>query len=198
MIINTYFQTLIGQEDYDQYDRENKKLINRCTSLQKDKTLKGGEDWVSKDLFNSFKKYDLFNDKDFKNLNNWITEKALQFAFNCGYNQLSFTNKEAWFNIYKKGDYQEFHDHNFYSISAIFFLKSDREKDAKTYFESPLSANISDPHFNNNNPITWRKVFFEPIPGRLLLFRSNLKHCVEQHQNEDTRISLAYNFSFDL
>jgi hypothetical protein len=33
------------------------------------------------------------------------------------------------------------------------------------------------------------------MPGRLLIFKSNLPHCVERSEQNDTRISLAYNFN---
>ena len=40
-----------------------------------------------------------------------------------------------------------------------------------------------------NNPIRYKA-----IPGRLIIFRSYVPHCVEKHKDTEDRISIAYNF----
>jgi len=46
---------------------------------------------------------------------------------------------------------------------------------------------------DSSNPPTGN-ISFESQPGKLLIFRSYVQHFVEQHLDEDDRISLAYNF----
>ena len=35
---------------------------------------------------------------------------------------------------------------------------------------------------------------YNPVPGRLIVFRSYMPHCVGKHQDEEDRITLAYNY----
>jgi len=95
----------------------------------------------------------------------------------------------AFFNIYKKHDYQETHDHAGSIISCIYFLKSN-EKSSRVFFKSRMYDNIE---HDSSNPPTGN-VWFESQPGKLLIFRSYVQHFVEQHLDEEERISLAYNF----
>ena len=35
---------------------------------------------------------------------------------------------------------------------------------------------------------------YNPVPGRLIVFRSYMPHCVGKHQDDEDRITLAYNY----
>ena len=96
---------------------------------------------------------------------------------------------DAFLNIYKKHDYQETHDHAGSMISCIYFLKSNK-KSSRVFFKSRMYDNIE---HDSSNPPTGN-VWFESQPGKLLIFRSYVQHFVEQHLDEEERISLAYNF----
>ena len=91
-----------------------------------------------------------------------------------------------------KGDSQEFHDHNFNIISGIFYLKSSKN-DAPTVFRSPINELPSDRH-NENNFYNWRHYRIQPVQGKLLLFRSNIEHCVERQLIDSNRITIAVNY----
>jgi hypothetical protein len=60
------------------------------------------------------------------------------------------------------------------------------KNDANNLMEPDLIENS-----NFNAPVAW----YYPVPGRLLIFKSTTKHCVERHEDDDIRISLAYNFN---
>ena len=40
----------------------------------------------------------------------------------------------------------------------------------------------------------WRETYYEPVPGRLIMFPSWLWHQVETNQSNDIRISVSFNF----
>ena len=107
----------------------------------------------------------------------------------------NFNTKKAraWFNIYNKNDSQEFHNHNFETISGIFYLKSS-EGDANTYFKSPVTRLPTDPEFDENNPYTCKVYKSYAIQGKLLLFRSDLDHCVERQVMDSNRITIVVNY----
>ena len=93
-------------------------------------------------------------------------------------------------NIYNKHDYQEAHNHFGFVISCIYFLKANN-KASKVFFRPHVFDNIKYDNFTYS-PST--PVFYEAQPGKLLIFRSYIDHFVEQHLDEEQRISLAYNF----
>jgi uncharacterized protein (TIGR02466 family) len=190
MIIQKVFPTLIGFSDYKDHNQIESKLVDKCYSL-KEKTLSGGSAWVSNKTYNTSYTYNIFNDEDFKQLNDWVSEQIKEYA-----NQLNYINEficdNAWFNIYKKYDYQEVHEHSPNTLSAIYILKANKDTCAKTFFYSNIIDGL-EPQ-GTLNVDTSSTISCNPIPGRLIIFRSNVKHCVERQETDDERISLAYNF----
>ena len=46
-----------------------------------------------------------------------------------------------------------------------------------------------------NNSVSMNTMIkYKAIPGRLIIFRSYVPHCVEKHKDTEDRISIAYNF----
>ncbi len=193
--LNLLFPTIVGVADCSFHKRIEKPLIKHCLELKK-KKIKGGTNWISNSTYNTSLTHDIFTDSKFSKLNIWIAEQVNQFVAQCKYTGV-FAPSTAWINIYEKNDYQEYHTHPDHCLSAIYFLKSNASKNAsknaRTWFESPIDLEAHDPRTDEAHPITWSRVGYEPVPGRLLLFRSNTRHCVER-ENHSQRISLAYNF----
>jgi ectoine hydroxylase-related dioxygenase (phytanoyl-CoA dioxygenase family) len=50
------------------------------------------------------------------------------------------------------------------------------------------------PLYDKNNPYTWQNFDFTPEPGKLIMFKSDVRHSVGKNKSDETRISLAYNF----
>jgi hypothetical protein len=83
----------------------------------------------------------------------------------------------GWFNIYKKNDYQEFHDHGEHSLSAVYFLKSDPKKDAKLIFKNPIPNSYNMPEYTFINFIQLSIISFDFISistGSIELFKNSL------------------------
>ena len=58
-------------------------------------------------------------------------------------------------------------------------------------------ANVLDmipPNYIEYTEDTYERMYITPQAGMLLVFRSHLEHSVEQHEDDDKRISMAYNF----
>ena len=84
------------------------KIVKKCYSIKK-KIPSGGDNWLSK-VYNVNGKLNLYKEKDFKPLLKWIDEKLLEYTNNLNIN-FKPLNKYAWFQIYKSGDYQDYHIH---------------------------------------------------------------------------------------
>jgi uncharacterized protein (TIGR02466 family) len=193
MIIEQWYPTFIGYSDYPEHKKIEKNLTKECFLIQKN-IKSGGEDWISKKTYNTLNTYNILENKKFYKLNDWIFNQILDYANNLKYKD-KYKCSEGWFNIYKKYDYQEYHDHSDSTFSAVYFLKSNIKKSSKIYFKFNNTRNIMEPTPDPSFKLTYSTVFYDPVPGRLIIFPSTLKHCVERHEHEEERISLAYNFN---
>ena len=164
-------------------------LMNKCYSYKINKN----ENWISK-INNSNGILNLYDLKDFKNLLNWIDMKVLEYCKNLKINP-SLKEKYAWFNIYKKYDFQEYHSHPDSNVSAIYYLSGDTNS-AKTYFidfeGQKMNHKFNITNYTEDNSSSWGMPFEE---GKLIVFRSDMFHCVEKHNLNTDRITLAINYS---
>ena len=90
---------------------------------------------------------------------------------------LGFEKNEFWFNIASKNQSTRMHNHiNNAVISGVFYLKVPKD-----------GANII---FNIENK---KSLEIESTTNKLILFPSELDHCVPKNKSEEDRISLAFN-----
>ena len=191
-MINRFFPTLLGVEVNSEHHKIEKKLIKKCFDIE-NQIKSGGENWISNTTYNTIGEYNIFLDDNFKPINDFVINSVIKFCDELKINQNCIDkNPNAWFNIYKEGDYQEYHHHGNTAISVVYFLKVP-ENSAKTYFKNPVLDMIP-LSYTEYTPDTFERIHFEPQPGMLLIFRSHLEHCVEKQTTKDKRISLAYNF----
>ena len=117
-------------------------------------------------------------------------------------------NEEMWLNVYKKGDYNPYHDHNTKSVMGLsWFL----------YVDVPAGMNQDDIHEHKGNvhgctQLQWGYDFHtyrdsirslvippnllvKPEEGNLYLFPKWMKHQVYPHACDGDRISIAGNIS---
>ena len=192
MITLRLFPKILGIFINKNSEKYKDKLTKKCY-LYKSKSIDEKKEWVSKVYNSNSKKLNLYNDKDFKPLLSWIDEKVIEYCQNLEIKPKLF-DKYAWFNIYKKNDFQEYHAHPDSNISAIYYLKG-HENSAKTIFSDLIYDSHLDKfnitNHNEDNSGKWIMPFEE---GKLLIFRSDMFHCVEQHNLKEDRISVAINY----
>ena len=97
-----------------------KKIVEKCYHIKKN-VSNGGENWLSK-VYNVSGKLNLYKEKDFKPLLKWIDEQLVEYTNNLNID-FKPVNKNAWFQIYGNGDYQDYHSHPSSRLSAVYFLK---------------------------------------------------------------------------
>ena len=192
MHIEKWFPTIIGFDFYPNHQKYQNYFIDRAYEIEKS-VEKGGEGWLSNNLYNTADgQYNILNDGMFNNLNKWVMQSVTKFVDDCGLG-VTLKPKESWINIYKKGDFQEYHNHPDSFISAIYIIDSPIEDASKIYFQSPLLEQVTVPYIKFENKPTGH-IEYQSQPGKLLIFRSYINHCVTQHLSDKNRISIAYNF----
>ena len=148
----------------------------------------GSQKWVSNKTYSTFGR-DLGQVPEFLPFLQWQDSQVQMYA-----NELHYTFKkfkcQAWYNIYKKNDYQELHNHKGFDISTIFMVKGHKDS-AYTYFTDFDLEGSPRTIYNEDNSAQW-KFSFEP--GKLLIFPSFMLHGVSQHDLHDERITVASNY----
>ena len=200
--VNSYFSTFIGQSINPNHKQIENKLVDRCYELQKT-IKKGGEGWISDETYNTDKTYNVSNDIIFSEVTDFIQKGVYNYMLQTGIDERWIRKEpyDAWFNIYKQNNFQEFHNHSGCAISTIYFVKCD-DTSAKVIFKNPYqdmmnipqSSNIALENKKKEVELSGHIIKFQPVPGLLLVFRSHIEHCVERQKSNTERISLAYNF----
>ncbi len=188
-IITIFPTTLYVKDDVLPKD-ELKNHIEEITKVECDA---GGNNWASR-LKNSLGTYNLLENSVFSKLNSIVENEVNEFNKIMG-SDFYYKCRYSWFNIYDRGDYQEYHHHAHSTYSAVFFLKSN-EKSSPLIFLNPsepydMHPILNQKIFNDLNYQIWK---LNSVENRLVIFRSFIKHMVPKHEDDETRITLAYNF----
>ena len=177
------------------YNKDNNlykdKLVSQCYSY-KEKNIITNNGFLS-NVYNSNQyNLDLYKDKNFKKLFNWVEICVTQY---CEYLKINsnISKKNCFFNIYHQYDYQEYHNHSNVDISAIYYLKGDKRSAQTRFTDFEFEKHkLTVKEYTEDNSSEWYVPFEE---GKLIIFRSDMLHCVERHNLKTDRISLAFNFN---
>jgi uncharacterized protein (TIGR02466 family) len=193
MEIEEFFPVRISYSFNPNHSQIKDHLIQHCLFISTN-YKSGGTNWISDKTYNtSDGVYDCYNDTEFLNLNKWVRDEVKTYA-----NLLDIDENldvvSAWFNIYNKHDYQEFHKHPGYKLSAIYVLECCSHSDSIIYFKTPADEmyNLTYKNVNKKNS---QIISHQSIPGKLIIFPSNIAHCVSKNNSVNKRISLSYNFT---
>lgn len=194
MEIGLYFPTAIGIKKNLLKNEDLEKILKKTYNIQK-KIKSSDNSWLSKERspYNTIKNFNIVKHHEFfsltSNVNNEIKNFAKFHNDNCEY----FSN-HAWINIYNKENFQEPHYHSYpYMYSAIFYLKAP-ENSGKVVFQSPFYQYVNESFLDDNNFINDTYRYFMPEENMLIVFKSFLNHYVLPGQNNEERISIAFNY----
>ena len=99
---------------------------------------------------------------------------------------------ECWFNVYQSTHSQEIHLHRNSVISGIYYVQAPPGSGA-TLFYSPQADVMLEPPSSAPNNLNAKVTGFPPIAGRMILFRSSVRHSVLPGTMDGERITIAFN-----
>lgn len=103
--------------------------------------------------------------------------------------KVNYVVNEAWLNTYKKGSFQEIHDHVPSDISCVFFLNHGKDF-SEFYFRDRHSSDVS---FKLRQTLGFADLWTPQIrAGDMLFFPSNVLHGVTKHNSDTLRKTLSY------
>lgn len=137
----------------------------------------------------------------FKNLVDEIVSQAILFLNITGFPGIHPKNIEflnMWINLIEKHDYHAQHVHSTMGrsyLSGVYYV--DAPVGATLNFGSPYRDSYSPvkPYVDNNYNHLLMK--YECIPGRIVMFNSNVYHGYDNHGQEKNKISIPFNIAIN-
>jgi uncharacterized protein (TIGR02466 family) len=121
-----------------------------------------------------------------------ISRLAEKFDFEA--NQLQ---GQGWFNVNPRGGFNRPHGHPGFTISGTYWV---RVPPASSASSESGAFEFLDPRINGNSliiegaPTFQRSVMIQPKAGWLIVFPSYMEHWVYPNQQDEERVSMAFNF----
>lgn len=188
-----YFPTAILTQHAHDYVGINERLMPRIREIQAT-VPSGGRNWLGRP-YNTCGTFDIVKDPAFAEVIKEVSKMVHLYASRLGVDisRESFQCQEGWMNIYNKKDFQEFHYHGGFLFSAVYYVQAP-ENSSQLIFESPLPPTMNPLPVTLHGGLTDERARFNAEAGKIVVFRSHLRHCVPSNETDEERISLAFNF----
>ena len=190
MIKEYFFPTIIYVKDLPNANELNsylEKHIVEWSNQDKGVSKTNVNGWHSQTNMNHKKEYEPLIQELFTMQNGIIQEEHLDIGPKLG---------NMWANINYPGGHNQMHLHPNSLFSGAYYVKA-----------SPDSGRLAlmdpRPGVQQNMPTRkpgklprelWRETYYDPVPGRIIMFPSWMWHKVEPNKSNDTRISVSFNF----
>ena len=190
MIKEYYFPTIVYVKDLPNANELNpylEKHIVKWSNQDKGVSKTNVKGWHSQTDMNHKKEYEPLIKELFQMQNEIIKEEYLDIKPRLG---------NMWANINYPGGYNQMHLHPNSLFSGAYYVKA-----------SPNSGRLGlmdpRPGVQQNMPTRkpgklprelWRETFYDPVPGRMIMFPAWMWHKVEPNKSNDIRISVSFNF----
>ena len=135
--------------------------------------------------------YRLLEDQKFNKLHNWIDDQVHEYTEKLIYKK-KLKCVDGWFNVYEKYEYADYHNHIPSILSCVYFLNGEEEGGAKLLIRNKNDEPVN---YSGRAASMFSVMYHNPLPGKLVLFSSHLEHSVQQHNTDNLRITLAYNYT---
>ncbi len=161
------------------------ELQNYEQSLEKKKLCNPWGDTVSTNFI--YGPYDHTLD-NLPTLREKIMECVSEYLTGINVTHSEIVIKESWINYSSKGGFQNYHIHEGYDVSGVYFCKTNNQ-DGDLVFLNPSLMN----RFHKITSIEFSKISYTPEVGKLILFPSFLEHSVGINFTDSERVSISFN-----
>ena len=190
MIKEYFFPTIIYIKDLPNPEKLNpylEKHIVEWSNQDKGVHKTNVNGWHSKTDMNYKKEYEPLIQELFQMQNEIIQEEHLDIKPRLG---------NMWANINPPGGYNNGHIHPNSLFSGAYYVKATPNSGRLQVIDPrPGAQQVMPARKKEKLPSElWRESYYEPVPGRLIVFPSWLWHQVEPNQSNDIRISVSFNF----
>ena len=190
MIKEYFFPTIIYIKDLPNANELNlylEKQIIQWSNQDKGISKTNVNGWHSQTDMNQRKEYEPLIKELFQMQKEIIQEEFLDMEPKLG---------NMWANINPPGGYNNSHIHPNSLFSGAYYVKASPNSGRLTLMDPrPGVQQFMPPRKKGKLPRElWRETYYDPVPGRLIMFPSWMWHKVEPNKSNDIRISVSFNF----
>ena len=190
MIKEYYFPTIIYVKDLPNANELNsylQKHIIEWSNQDKGVEKTNVNGWHSQTDMNHKKEYEPLIKELFTMQNEIIQEERLNMEPKLG---------NMWANINPPGGYNQSHLHPNSLFSGAYYIKTPPNSGRLQLMDPrPGVQQCMPPRKKVKLPRElWRETYYDPVPGRIIMFPAWMWHKVGINKSNDTRISVSFNF----
>ena len=190
MIKEYFFPTIIYVKDLPNANELNlylEKHIVEWSNQDKGVEKTNVNGWHSQTDMNNKKEYEPLVKELFQMQNEIIQEEHLDIKPKLG---------NMWANINYPGGHNQMHLHPNSLFSGAYYIKASPDSGRLALMDPrPGVQQNMPPRKSGKLPRElWRDAYYDPIPGRIIMFPAWMWHKVEPNKSNDTRISVSFNF----
>lgn len=157
-------------------------------------------DGINRSNYNSWHSCLYTSEKRFEKYKIFIEDNIKKIFDAHLLSQCNFKLDAAWININGVNSSNSDHDHPGSDLSGCIWVQSTPHSGSIRLKNPNLFSNfkaISSCKLNTKVQYAFSEhYFFHPIEGHMILFPSNISHCVFENSDCGDRISIAFNLSF--
>ena len=190
MIKEYFFPTIIYIKDLPNANELNlylEKHIIDWSNQDKGVSKTNVNGWHSQTDMNQKKEYEPLIQELFQMQKEIIEEEHLDIEPRLG---------NMWANINPPGGYNQSHLNPNSLFSGAYYVKAQPNSGRLSLMDPRPGVQQCMPNRKKGKlpRELWRETYYDPIPGRLIMFPSWMWHKVEPNQSNDIRISVSFNF----
>ena len=190
MIKEYFFPTIIYIKDLPNANELNtylEKHIIDWSNQDKGVSKTNVNGWHSQTDMNQRKEYEPLIQELFQMQKEIIEEEHLDIEPRLG---------NMWANINPPGGYNNSHIHPNSLFSGVYYIKGQPNSGRLSLMDPRPGVQHCMPTRKKEKlpRELWRETYYDPVPGRLIMFPSWMWHKVESNKSNDIRISVSFNF----
>ena len=171
---------------YSEYDKSGRQMRR----YHSDTEQKKHSNWSSEDL-------NVLQFPELENLLNSIYPLAYEALkeFSPRENLLLFPGP-VWFNINKTGTAVAPHQHPGCVLAGVYYIKANQNSGSISFMNSDKATSWSyvPKYYEKRTKYTEPAHTISPSPSKCIMFPGNLMHYVNANEDEEDRVSIAFNF----
>lgn len=192
--IHLLFPTIVQTTDFDDSDALNEKLIAGVAALREKLPNTKPDDWIGSVYTTLHSDIELLEIEPFSALKPLILNEICRYAETL---QIQAPMEylrilDAWLNVYDRNASQEAHIHQNSVFSGIYYIKAPADC-SSVIFQSHENGLMISPPVTGVDELNSTSAAFPAVAGRMVIFRSHLRHSVAPNESDQERISLAFN-----
>jgi uncharacterized protein (TIGR02466 family) len=190
MNLELWFPQPIWFEDYDADFSKSIEYIQQLKATSPGRKISNVGGWQSNDI----ELEDVEELEETFNIIRKASEHVVGDLQQYGFGEFKLSN--AWANVNKGTDFNRQHVHSGVTFSGCLYLKAS-DKAGDISFVRPDNISLYHGIGVGKSGMFYTSANYKPITGRLLIFPAWLPHMVLPSEDDEERISIAFNLSHE-